>query len=335
MKNLIIFIFALTLTSCSVNARQSADAQKLTLTGNPLPTIRHVNDMKIAGDTLWFVYETEDGFGQCFLRRAAIDTISNNLTVSSDIGKRSDGYYLSYMPYSFIAADGTVRVIGQDDSEIYSVENDTALVGPKQYLLGSTGILPFPIAQYTKDVFMTSPHQYVFIGREPNGGPHYAMSANMITAEIDTIRKINISPDLQSWMANMGELAYSATSHRLAFAYLLHPIIEIFGTDSHAIKSVRLGEDTFDSKTLEEADFENLNVLHTVDITYTPDYIYALYWGYRYNDSVNSTPAIIKIDWNGNIIYRQQVSIPLHRIAASDNAIIGWTGENFVMLKLP
>lgn len=334
MKNLIIFIFALTLTSCTVNAQQSADVQKMILTGNPLPTIRHVNDMKIAGDTLWFVYETEDGFGQCFLRRASIDTISNNLTVSSDIGKRSDGYYLSYMPYPFIAADGTVRVIGQDDSEIYSVENDTALVGTKQYLLGSTGILPFPIAQYTKDVFMTSPHQYVFIGREPNGGPHYAMSANMITAEIDTIRKINISPDLQPWMPNMGELAYSATHQRLAFAYLLHPIIEIFDTDSHSIKSVRLGEDTFDLKTLEDADFENLNTLHTVDITSTPDYIYALYWGYRYSDSKNCTPTLIKIDWNGNIISRRPVKVPLRRIAASDNAIIGWTGEDFVILRL-
>ena len=157
MKNLIIIIFALTLTSCTVNAQQSADVQKMILTGNPLPTIRHVNDMKIAGDTLWFVYETEDGFGQCFLRRASIDTISNNLTVSSDIGKRSDGYYLSYMPYPFIAADGTVRVVGQDDSEIYSVENDTALVGTKQYLLGSTGILPFPIAQSVSYTHLTLP----------------------------------------------------------------------------------------------------------------------------------------------------------------------------------
>ncbi|WP_303643618.1 hypothetical protein, partial [Bacteroides caecimuris] len=62
MKNLIIFIFALTLTSCTANAQQSADAQKLTLTGCTLPAISHVNDMKITGDTLWFVYETEGGY---------------------------------------------------------------------------------------------------------------------------------------------------------------------------------------------------------------------------------------------------------------------------------
>ena len=73
MKNLIIFIFALTLTSCSVNAKQSTDAQKLTLTGCTLPAIRHANDMKITGDTLWFVYETEGGYGQRLLRRAIID----------------------------------------------------------------------------------------------------------------------------------------------------------------------------------------------------------------------------------------------------------------------
>ena len=132
----------------------------------------------------------------------------------------------------------------------------------------------------------------------------------------------------------MGELAYSATHQRLAFAYLLHPIIEIFDTDSHAIKSVRLGEDTFDLKTLEDADFENLNTLHTVDITSTPDYIYALYWGYRYSDSKNGTPTLIKIDWNGNIISRRSVKVPLRRIAANDNAIIGWTGEDFVVLRL-
>ncbi len=116
MKNLIVFIFALTLTSCSVNAQQSADAQKLTLTGSRLPAIRHVNDMKITGDTLWFVYETEGGYGQRFLRRAIIDSKNLTLNVGSEMGHKEDGYYVSYMPYPVNNCDGSLLVTSQDNA---------------------------------------------------------------------------------------------------------------------------------------------------------------------------------------------------------------------------
>ncbi len=116
MKNLIVFIFALTLTSCSVNAQQSADAQKLTLTGSRLPAIRHVNDMKITGDTLWFVYETEGGYGQRLLRRAIIDSKNLTLNVGSEMGHKEDGYYVSYMPYPVNNCDGSLLVTSQDNA---------------------------------------------------------------------------------------------------------------------------------------------------------------------------------------------------------------------------
>ena len=54
--------------------------------------------MKISGDTLLFAYESNDGYGQRFLRRAFIDFGSNQLKTSPDVGKRDDGYYVSFMP---------------------------------------------------------------------------------------------------------------------------------------------------------------------------------------------------------------------------------------------
>lgn len=288
------------------------------------------------GDTLFFVYEDEDGYGQRLLCRAVADTKSHTLRVSPDMGKRENGYFISYMPYPFITDNGSMRIISQDDCEIFTLENDTAFVRTKQFLMSNDSKVPFRISQFVQDIFMTGPDKYVFIGREPNGGSQYAMSADLTSSRIDTIRQINISPELQTWIPNTGEMASSAKHNHLVFAYRLHPVIEIFDTDGNIINSVKTGDDTFNPKTLDEADFDDLNNLHTVDLTYTPDYIYALYWVFKYADSGHSNPTIIKLDWNGNIIARYcNLKGSLYRIAAKDDSIIiCWNGKEFVFLTL-
>lgn len=328
---------ALTLfmTGCA-NAQSTTTTVKLEISGEPLPAIRHVTDMKVSGDTLLFVFECEDGYGQRLLRRAVIDNANNTISISPDMGKREDGYYASYMPYPFISDNGALRVVGQDDCEIFTVENDTVFVRTRQYLMDSNSTVPFPLSQYVQDVYMTNPDRYVFIGREPNGGRQYALTADLNTSKIDTIRQINISSELQTWMPNAGEMIYSGKHNRLAFAYKLHPVIEIFSIDGKLIETVKIGEDTFDPKTLEEADFEDINILHTVDLTCTSNYIYALHWSCRYSDASELAPTIYKIDWNGKVIDRYfNVPYPIYRIAVlDDTCLIGWNGKSFVLLSL-
>ncbi len=335
MKILQIMALFLFMSGCA-NAQSAATFSRLEITGDTLPAIRHVTDMKMSGDTLLFVFECEDGYGQQLLRRAVIDNSNNTISISLDMGKREDGYYTSYMPYPFISDNGALRVVGQDDCEIFTVENDTAFVRTRQYLMDSNRAVPFPLSQYVQDVYMTGMDKYVFIGREPNGGRQYAMTADLATSKIDTIRQINISPELQTWMPNTGEMVYSDKHNRLAFAYKLHPVIEIFDTDGKTIKSVKIGEDTFDPKTLEEADFEAMNSLHTVDVTCTSNYIYALHWGYGYSDADKYAPTIYKIDWNGKVFDRYfNVPYPLYRIAALDDTrLIGWNGKEFVLIPM-
>lgn len=335
MKIFLIMALTLFMSGCA-NAQSTSTPVKLDVVGETLPAIRHINDMKMSGDTLFFVYEGEDGYGQRLLRRAVVDTKSHTLRVSPDMGKKNDGYFISYMPYPFIADGGSTCVISQDDCELYTLENDTTFIRTKHYLMSSDSKVPFPLSQFVQDVFMTGPDKYVFIGREPNGGRQYAMKADLTTAKIDTIRQINISPELQTWMPNTGEMVYSGKHNRLAFAYKLHPIIEIFDTNGKRIKSVRIGEDTFDPKTMEEADFETMNSLHTVDLTYTSDYIYALHWCYGYSDANKYAPTVYKIDWNGKVIDRYfNIPYPLYRIAAKDDStLIGWNGKEFVLLTL-
>ena len=335
MKILQIMALSLFMSGCA-NAQSTTTTAKLEISGEPLPAIRHVTDMKVSGDTLLFVFEGEDGYGQRLLRRAIIDNSNNTLNISLDMGKREDGYYTSYMPYPFISDNGAIHVVGQDDCEIFTVENDTAFVRTRQYLMDSNSTVPFPLSQYVQDVYMTGSDKYVFIGREPNGGRQYAMTADLTTSKIDTIRQISISPELQTWMPNAGEMVYSDKHNRLAFAYKLHPVVEIFDTDGNIIKSVKIGEDTFDPKTLEEGDFETLNSLHTVDLTYTSDNIYVLHWGYGYSDADKYASTIYKIDWNGNIIDRYfNIPYPLYRIAAlDDNRLIGWNGKEFSIIQL-
>ena len=109
---------------------------------------------------------------------------------------------------------------------------------------------------------------------------------------------------------------------------MFHPIVEIFDTDGNIISSVRVGKDTFNPKTLEEADFHELNHLHFIDITTTDDYIYALHNGYS-----ESSRSIYKIDWNGNIISCEAVKVSLQKIAVGkDNSVTGWTGNDFIAM---
>ncbi|WP_289763482.1 hypothetical protein [uncultured Duncaniella sp.] len=327
MKILKTMALSMLMPVCA-NAQSTTLHAKFDVAGNALPAIRHMTDMKMTGDTLLFVYEGHENHGQRCLRRAVVDRDSSTIKVSPDMGKRDDGYYVSYMPLPFIADNGSIRVIGQDDCEIYSVENDTAFVRTRQYLMDGNSPVPFPLSLYAQDVFMTGPDKYVFIGREPKGGRQYAMKADLTCSKIDTIRQINISPELQAWMPNMGEMAYLGKHDRLAFAYMFHPIVEIFDTDGNIISSVRVGKDTFNPKTLEEADFHELNHLHFIDITTTDDYIYALHNGYS-----ESSRSIYKIDWNGNIISCEAVKVSLQKIAVGkDNSVTGWTGNDFIAM---
>ena len=335
MKILLVMVLSLFMLGCP-NAQSTTTTVKLEISEEPLPAIRHVTDMKVSGDTLLFAFECEDGDGQRFLRRAIIDRANKTINISPDMGKREDGYYASYMPYPFISDNGTIRVIDYDDCEIFAVKNDTAFVRTRQYLMDGNSKVPFPLSQYVQDVYMTSPDKHVFIGRESNGGRQYAMTADLTTSKIDTIRQINISPELKTWMPNTGEMVYSSKHNRLAFAYKLHPIVEIFDTDGKTIKLIKIGEDTFNAKTLGEADFDTQNILHTVDVTCTPDYIYALHWSCKYSDAANFAPSIYKIDWNGKVIDRYfNVPYPLYRIATiDDTGLIGWNGKEFSIIQL-
>ena len=78
--------------------------------------------MKVSGDTLLFVFECEDGYGQQLHRLAVLDNSNNTISISLDMGKREDGYYTSYMPYPFISDNGALRVVGQDDRLPYLFE---------------------------------------------------------------------------------------------------------------------------------------------------------------------------------------------------------------------
>ena len=67
MKIFQIIALSLFISGCAV-ARSSTAPVTLDVVGESLPTIRHINDMKMKGDTLFFVYEGEDGYGQRLLR---------------------------------------------------------------------------------------------------------------------------------------------------------------------------------------------------------------------------------------------------------------------------
>lgn len=56
MKIFLIMAFTLLMSGCA-NAQSSSTTVKLDVIGETLPAIRHINDMKMSGDTL-FLYTT-------------------------------------------------------------------------------------------------------------------------------------------------------------------------------------------------------------------------------------------------------------------------------------
>jgi hypothetical protein len=103
--------------------------------------------------------------------------------------------------------------------------------------------------------------------------------------------------------------------------------------DGKLIRQIRIGQDTFNRETLEEADFEELNPLHIIDISVTSDSIFALYWGYKYIDSTrdNVQSLIFQIDWNGNVVNQYLIKYPLKKISVfNNNCILGWNGSVFI-----
>ena len=130
MKTLYLIALAVMSAGC-VNAQSSIDTVRLDCIGQPLPKIRHIVEMKAMADTLFFVYESEEGFGQRILQRATIDKQNRRIVIGPEIGKRDGGYYVSYMPYPFVGTDGKMHVISQDDGGIYRLVHDSVLVGTK------------------------------------------------------------------------------------------------------------------------------------------------------------------------------------------------------------
>ena len=90
MKRLQLSAAALLLAVCAATG-QTPLLSEFDLTGDPLPPVRHVTEMKASGDTLFFVHDSEESQGLLFLRRAFIDLADNHLDISPEIVKNEDG----------------------------------------------------------------------------------------------------------------------------------------------------------------------------------------------------------------------------------------------------
>ncbi|MDE5878329.1 MAG: hypothetical protein K2H47_12645, partial [Muribaculaceae bacterium] len=324
-------IFLILLSSgCTAAQSDPAALIPFEIKGDTLPPIRHITDMKISGDTLFFVYERENGFGQRFLRRAIIDSKAHTLTLSQDIGSE-----ISYMPYPFIGTEGNVKIVSQDNGKIYNITSDANLQSTGSHIFSSATPSPVPLSNYINDIYTVAPDKYIFLSRQPKGGPQYITTSDT-NSRIDTIHQTSISSDLTAWMPNLGKLTYSDSNHLLAFAYLFHPVIEFLTTDGAITATTEIGPHTFNPSTLDEADFESLNPFHTIDITPTRNYLYVLHWGYLHSKAEFIDPTIFQLDWNGKIINRYfNIPRPLYNIAAYDDTyLIGWTGTHFIQIPV-
>lgn len=330
MKYILLFMVVLCVGCTS--ARETVNMLPFIYFTDSIPDISHITEMKAVGDTVYIVYENENGYGQRFLCSYTVNQENRSLSFNGEYGNCSDDYYQLYMPYPFISISGTVEVVSQDDCELYSINSDRTFLLRKKYLLGGSSKPPYPLSQYVQDVFATASNGYMFVAREPSGGRQAVFSINTDSASVKEVKTLVADSDYPSWIVNVGEFAFSLADRRCAFAYRLFPFIEFLDTSGSIIKLVNIAESSFDPATLEMADFEELNPLHFVDLTSTDEFIYALYWGKTYTEMKigHSQSRIYKFDWIGNIVEIFSINEPLYRITVIKGGLICWNGSEFV-----
>lgn len=332
----VVLLMAIATQAIAQNSTQINDFTILKAISQP--DISHIVDMKaVAPGKVFISYEAQEGRGQRILQEINSDIANGNLSFSQEYGKRDDGSYQLFMPYLINFNAEKPFVVSQDDGELFTINPNAKFAASNKHILDYNFKVPFPVSLYVQDVQMISPTDFLFVGREPNGGKHSVFLSKPDSMSITLIKSFVNDSNYSSWVINTGKLAYSSKAGLCVFAYRLYPTVEFFKPTGEIIKIQTIGQNGFDTTTLEYADLEDYNRLHFMDITQTEGFFYLLYWGKKGNEMLtSSSPSkILKFDHTGNLQHTFILDSPIRKIAAfSDQEFIAWDGNNFIYFSL-
>lgn len=332
-KQLISILFAA--LSISAHSLQSISMEALDI--DSMPQISHIIDMKLQNDTLFLTYENHEEMGQQFLKAYLYDHNKKKLTLIKEMCRMDNGYYQSYMPGIILNPYGGLELVGKDECKIYNVDHNLYITPTHRHLTGAELKMPFALTSYVTDVSKIDSDRYVFIARKPRGGSQSAFITDFADSTVTEIKKLAYNPEYDSWIANTGKMVYNHSEKTMAFAYRLHPCIEFFYINGGLVKSLKIGTDTFMPETLEDADTENMNIIHFIDIDCSKETLFALYMGKKYNEILPSDHTLLYIfDFEGKKMKEYDIPAVITNLATSGDGktIISYDGNKFIMFSL-
>ena len=122
----------------------------------------------------------------------------------------------------------------------------------------------------------------------------------------------------------------------------MFPAIQIYDFTDNTEKTLNYGTDTFNPNSIDEADIWSENTVQYQHLSATENYIYALYWGVKYDEMYEkqlqgtAVTKILKYDWNGRLLKIFEVNKGLKALCAAndDKTIIAYDGKEFFMIEL-
>lgn len=338
IKSVVLAGFVMCLLACQ-NKVDIVNAPTQLLSIDSIPDIKHLTDIRFHNNDVLLTYESRGSYGQQFVRQYVYDNKKAELKYKRSLFRNDNGQYDFYIPILFSDNKNDLFVVDREMPTVYKVSDEGQAITTGDVVISRESKTPYPIVMDARQVFQKSLREYLFVGREPNGG---AQSLFLSKNEDDSvciteISKIIYNPDQPSWITNFGKLAYNDNDQIGVFAFQMYPVIQYINLQTGEKSSFRLSNTIQSELITDGADIWEQNPVYFRDITSNSKYIYALYWGKTFQDAGDEQAEgkgfsqIYKFDWDWKLKQVYNINKCLNNICIDNtgNSIIGFDGYIF------
>lgn len=319
-------------------------ARLQTIEVDSLPEIKILSEIRVFNGDVYLTYEVKGEFGQRHVKCFSYNTPNKKMNFIRELFKKDNGYSQLFVPVLFEGDKNSLFVTERDNPVVNTVSTDGLAVRTDDYIISTTAQVPYPILLEARQAFYKASGEYLFIGREPQGGSQALFYSRNLedTTKITEISKISFRNEATSWMINFGKMVYDQHRQVAAYAYQLYPVMQFFDLkNSRILKSVQ-NQLQNPEITMEGADVWEQNNVQYKDITSNNHHIYTLFWGKTFDTAHQErekgvgTSEIIQYDWNGRIqaIYKVGICLEAIGVSGNDDYIICYDGEKVYHLDI-
>jgi hypothetical protein len=267
--------------------------------------------MIMNNNRLFVKYSKGTGGLQWFVQSYAFDSTNSTprLVFEKEYGKRADGYYDFYLPYLYKSWNDTaqINIFDYESSQIYTVLNNGEVKKTDSRTMSLKATVPhdMPLSLNTQYAYpMENDRAWIFTGRHSNGRSIYKAVNTPDSLVISEVLSLNVDEKVDFFGAYNGCFAYHPAKQMGVYAYSYYPRVKFVDITTGDTRTVLLQGNEYNPETEGIADGLDLNTMHYWDISITSEYVYALFFGRRWENVTkkqnDAYAYIVQYDWLGN-----------------------------------